>query len=99
MASRSARASSASSASAMPCRRSWSISARSLSRIIVLLEAQCEEVAGDVFEDEVFQPAEVEQAVLQSLFDGGGERSVGVGAFHLDQPAQRPPSGAVATRL
>src|SRR3954452_12554989 len=88
MASRSVRASSASSASAMPCRRSWSIRARSLSRIIVLPDAECEEVAGDLFEDEILQPAEVEQAVLQSLFDGG-ERSVRVGACHLDQPAKR----------
>src|SRR4051812_45380801 len=98
MASRSVRASSASSASAMPCRRSWSIRARSLSRIIVLPDAECEEVAGDLFEDEILQPAEVEQAVLQSLFDGG-ERSVRVGAFHLDQPAKRSPVACMTALL
>src|SRR5271165_7385435 len=99
MASRSARASSASSASATPCRRNWAISARSLSCIIVLPDAEREEVAGDLFEDKVFQAAEVEQAVPQGLFDGGDERTGWVGALHLDQPAQGPPVAAVATLL
>src|ERR1700727_672319 len=100
MASRSARASSASSASAMPCKRSWSISARSLSCIFVLPDpSERKEIAGDLFEDEVFQAAEVEQAVLKGLFDGGDERAGRVSAFHLDQSAQRPPVARMTAQL
>src|SRR5271163_2712264 len=88
MASRSARASSASSTSAMPCSRNWSIRERSLSRIVILPGLECEEVAGDLPEDEVFEAAQVEQAVSQGLLDRGDERAGRVGALHLDQPAQ-----------
>src|SRR5690349_11093925 len=83
----------------MPCRRNWPIRARSLSCIFVLLDAQCEEVAGDVFEDEILQPAAVEQAVLPGLFDGGNERTVRVGAFHFDQPAQGAPVARMSALL
>src|SRR5208337_2891801 len=88
MASRSARASSASSTSAMPCRRNWSIRARSLSRIVWLRGVEGKEVAADLLEDEVFQAREVEQPVSQGLLDGGDERTGRVGAPYLDQPTQ-----------
>src|SRR5271165_2880931 len=96
MASRSARASSASSTSAMPCSRNWSIRARSLSRIVWLRGVEGKEVAADLLEDEVFQAREVEQPVSQGLLDGGDERTGRVGALHLDQPTQRPPVARVA---
>jgi hypothetical protein len=70
-----------------------------LSCIFVLPEARCEEVAGDIFEDEILQPAEVEQAVLPGLFDGGDERTVRVGAFQLDQPAQGSPVARMTALL
>src|SRR5271165_1243632 len=91
MACWSARASSASSAAAMPCRRSWAIRARSLSRIVRLPGVQREEVAGDLLEHEVFEAAEVEQAVVQGLFDRGDKRIGRVGSLHLEQTAQCSP--------
>ena len=57
---------------------------------------QREKVAGDLFEDEVLQAAEVEQAVQQGLFDGGDERTGRIGALHLDQPAKGSPVAALA---
>src|ERR1700755_3542221 len=83
----------------MPCRRSWAISARSLSRITILPGVQREEVAGHLFEDQRLQAAEIEQAVPQRLFDGGEERTAWVGSFHADQTAQCPPAPPVATLL
>ena len=80
----------------MPCRRSWAIRARNWSRIVVLPGGQREEVAGDLFEDEVLQAAKVEQTVPQGLFDGGDERTGRVGALHLDQPAEGSPVARVA---
>src|SRR5271155_3429750 len=77
MASRSARASSASSPSARPCSRNCSIRARSLSRIVWLRGVEGEEVTADLLEDEVFQAREVEQPVSQRLFDGGDLRRDG----------------------
>src|SRR5271156_4691989 len=96
MASRSARASSASSTSAMPCSRNWSIRARSLSRIVIPPGLEREEVAGDLLEDEVFQAREVEQPVSQGLLDRGDERTGWIGAPHLDQPAQGTPVARAA---
>src|SRR5271156_1404127 len=99
MASCSARSISASSAAAMPCRRNCAISARILSRIVILPGVQREEVAGHLFEDQRLQAAEIEHAVPQRLFDGGEERTAWVGPFHADQTAQCPPAPSVASLL
>src|ERR1700712_3108013 len=99
IASCSARSISASSAAAVPCRRNFAIRARSLSRITVLPGIQCEEVAGHLFEDQRLEAAEIEQAVLQRLFDGGEERTAGVVPFQPDQTAQPPPAPPVAVLL
>jgi hypothetical protein len=76
----------------IPCRRSCAISARSLSRITVLPGVQREEVAGHLFEEQRLEAAEIEQAVLQRLFDGGDERTAWVGPLQADQAAQCPPA-------
>jgi hypothetical protein len=83
----------------IPCRRSCAISARSLSRITVLPGVQREEVAGHLFEEQRLEAAEIKQAVLQRLFDGGDERTAWVGPLQADQAAQCAPAPPVAALL
>src|SRR5579862_2074219 len=99
MPSRSARSSSTSSTRAIPRSRSSSINARKRSRIGVFGQIECEEVAGDILQDQCLQPTEVEQAVLQSLFEGGEERRLRIRTFELEQTAQGADTAPVGALL
>src|ERR1700758_5438464 len=85
----SARSISASSTASMPRKRSWAIRPRSSSSIVLTFLGKTEEVAGGKLEDERFQASQIEQPVMQGLFDRGQERLGGIGALHLQQTAQR----------
>lgn len=52
-----------------------------------------------MFEDQLLQPAEVEQAVVQGLLDGGDERRSGGSPLQLDQPAQGAPVARMTALL
>src|SRR5262249_46031720 len=86
--SRSARSSSPSSAAAMPSKRRRASSVCSLSRILVPLVVEIEEVTGHMLEDQRLQALQIEQAEAQGLLDGGKERARGIRALQLEQTPQ-----------
>jgi hypothetical protein len=72
---------SALSAAVIPGKRNWASKSCSLSRIVVSLGVKGEEVADHSFESDLLEASTIEQAELQSLFDGGEERTGGIGAL------------------
>src|SRR5215510_13332680 len=99
VASRSARSSSASSAAAMPSKHRRASSVCNLSRIVVFLALEIEEVAGHLLQDQCLQTLKVEQAEAQGLLDGGKEGARGIRALQLEQTAQRAHTPSVGTLL
>src|SRR5215469_5642635 len=78
----------------MPWKRNWASKSRNLSRIVVSLGINREEVADHSLENELLEAAKIEQAELQGLFDGGEERTGGIGAFQLEQATQSADTAA-----
>jgi hypothetical protein len=70
-----------------------------LSRILVSLGAKGEEVADHLLENELLEASKIEQAELQSLFDGGEEWTGGIGAFQLEQATQSADTAAAPPLL
>ena len=83
----------------MPWKRNWASKSCSLSRILVSLGVKGKEVADHPFENELLEASKIEQAELQSLFDGGEEWTGGIGAFQLEQATQGADTAAAPPLL
>src|SRR5215472_10208345 len=79
----------------MPWKRNWASKSCSLSRLGV----KGEEVADHSFENELLEASKIEQAELQSLFDGGEEWTGGIGAFQFEQATQGADAAAPLLEL
>src|SRR5262245_16851227 len=83
----------------MPSKRRRASSVCNLSRILIPVAAEIEEVAGHLLQDQRLQTLQIEQAKAQGLVDGGEEWPQGIGPLQLEQTTQRAYTPSIRTLL